>query len=78
MSVVLGAESSGPEDVLAGHAGFALASFKAGLARKCGQGVARDPLPEEPAHALVFGVKSKALRRRLARESVWVIPPAAA
>jgi len=78
MSVVLGAESSGPEAVLAGHSGFALASFTAGLARECHQGIARDPLPEEPAHALVFGPKTKAVRRRLARESVWVIPPPAA
>jgi hypothetical protein len=75
MSVVLAEDAKGPEGVLAGHPGFALASFKARLARQCGQGITRDPLPEEPAHALVFGPKTKATRRRLARESVWVIPP---
>jgi hypothetical protein len=75
MSVVLGAESKGPASVLADHAGFALASFTAGLARECQQGIARDPLPEEPAHALVFGHKTKSVRKRLAREAIWVVPP---
>lgn len=74
MSVVIAAESS-PEAVLAEHEGYALASFKAGLARECNQLVVRDPLPTEPAHALVVGAKSKGTRRRLAREASWVIPP---
>jgi hypothetical protein len=75
MSVVLGTESKGPESVLVDHPGFALASFKAGLARACQQGIARDPLPEEPAHALVFGHKTKGVRKRLAREATWIVPP---
>jgi hypothetical protein len=75
MSVVLGAESRGAESVLAGYPGFALASIKAGLARECQQGVARDPLPEEPAHAVVFGHKTKSVRKRLAREATWVVAP---
>jgi hypothetical protein len=75
MSVVLAAESRGPESVLAGHEGYALASFSAGLARECRQGIARDPLPEEPAHAVVFGRKTGSVRSRLAKGSVWVAPP---
>lgn len=65
----------GPEDIIRAHKDFALASITAGLARACRQGVARDPLPEEPAHALVFGKKTKAIRRKLASGSSWVIPP---
>lgn len=75
MSVVLAEESSDPQSVLAGHEGFALASFKAGLARECRLGIARDPLPEQPAHALVLGRKTKSVMRRLAKGSSWVIAP---
>jgi hypothetical protein len=75
MSVVLAAESNAPESVLAGHQGLALASFKVRVARECNQGVARDPLPNEPAHTLVFGTKTKSIRRRLAKEATWAVPP---
>ena len=75
MSVVQGSETSGPDSALSGHSGFALASFTAGLAKECGQSIVRDPLPEEPAHALVCGTKTKAIRRRLAREATWVVSP---
>lgn len=64
-----------PEAILAGHEGFALAAITAGRARECGQGVAREPLPDEPAHAVVFGEKSKRVRRKLAEEARWVVPP---
>jgi hypothetical protein len=66
MSVVIAAECAGPGSVLAGHEGFGLAPFKAGLARQCGLGVARDPTPEEPAHAVVIGRETKSISRRLA------------
>lgn len=75
MSVVLAAESAGPASVLAGHTGYALAAITAGLARACGQGIARDPRPDEPAHALIFGRKTDSIMRRLARGSTWVVPP---
>ncbi|MBE3134204.1 MAG: hypothetical protein IMZ55_12065 [Acidobacteria bacterium] len=79
MSVVLAhlleQRGAGPSDVLAGHAGFALASLTAGLARQCNQLVARDPLPDEPAHALVAGKKTGSVRRRFATECRWVVPP---
>ncbi len=44
MSVALNAECAGPEAVLAGHPGFALAAVKAGFVRECMQGITRDPL----------------------------------
>lgn len=65
----------GPEAALASHEGFALAAITAGLARECGLGVARQPLPENPAHAVVFGKKTPKTRRRLAKEARWVVPP---
>lgn len=64
-----------PDAVLACHTGYALASITAGLAREYQQGVARDPLPEDPAHAVVFGKKTRPVRRALALGSHWVIPP---
>lgn len=56
----------GPHDVLANCHGFALASITARLARDCSLGVARDPLPDEPSHTVVFGNKTYSVRNRLA------------
>jgi hypothetical protein len=65
------------QDALRGHDGFSLAMFTAGLARELGQGI--HPNPDEvsgPAHVLVFGDKpKKTVRQRLAKESVWRVPP---
>jgi hypothetical protein len=66
MSVLLAAEAGNPQNALVGHQGFALASITAALAREQGLGVARDPRPDEPAHAMVFGKKNKRISRRLA------------
>ena len=62
-------------DVLAHFEGFALASLTAGQGRECKQEVARNPLPDEPAHAFVLGKKTKLAKRCLARSAVWVISP---
>lgn len=64
-----------PVVVLSSHEGYGMAAIMAGFARACGQGVARDPVPEEPAHAVVFGPKPKSVRRQLAKEAAWVLPP---
>lgn len=81
MSVVLGddvrAAGRTSESALTGCAGFALASFTAGLARSTEQGIMRKPLPEEPAHAEVFGRKTNSVRRTLAKGCTWVIAPPA-
>jgi hypothetical protein len=63
------------ESVLIGHEGYALASITARFARSCGQAIVRDPLPEEEAHGLVCGKKTKSIRSRLAIAASWVIPP---
>ena len=79
MSVLLAVDllaSGGNSDTaLSGHAGFALASVTAGLCRECSQKVARDPTPKEPAHGVVVGNKTNSVRKRLAREARWVVPP---
>ena len=69
------ASGRSPHHFMTGHEGFALASITAGLARSKDQGVARDPQPNEPAHALVFGKKTASVSRALAKGSVWVIEP---
>jgi hypothetical protein len=79
LSVVLAeavvAAGRGALQILEGHDGFALAAITAGAARTCGLGVVRDPLPTEPAHALVVGPKTKAIQRRLAKAAIWIVPP---
>lgn len=79
MSVVLAEVLAGTgrssQDVLVGLQGFALAMITAGLARECHQGIAREPLEDEPAHGVVFGRKTRAVMRGLASAARWVIPP---
>ena len=75
MSVVLAKEHGNPEAVLEGHEGYSLASITACLARENCQGIARDPTQENPAHALVFGKKTEATSKKLARGAEWVVPP---
>ncbi len=81
MSVLLAEDvigsGRGPNDVLSNDYGFALASITARLTRDCSQGVARDPLPDEPSHAVVFGNKTDSVRKRLALGSQLVATPPA-
>lgn len=62
--------------VLAGHGGYSLTAITAGLARANGQGIIRKPRENDPAHAEVFGKKSKSVRKKLADGAEWVILPA--
>lgn len=79
MSVVLGDEvvaaGRDPTTLIADLDGFCLASVTAALARSLKQGIVRRPLPEEPAHAEVFGTKTEGVRRKFARAAIWVIGP---
>jgi hypothetical protein len=66
------------EDALAGRRGQSLCSIAAGLARELDQGVVYDTAPpNDPAHGLVLGKKTRAVANRLARTAAWVIPPEA-
>ena len=60
---------------LRGHDGYALVSLKAGSARQNNQAVCRDPLDSNPAHAIVYGKKTNAIKKQLARQSEWIISP---
>ena len=62
-------------DAVSGHSGFGLVGFTAGFTRKCEQGVARDPLPDDAAHAVVFGPKPKSVQRKLAKGAAWIVLP---
>lgn len=79
MSVVLGKEvlAAGRDasSIVAGFEGFGLVSFPAELARSKGQGVIRKPLEDEPAHAEVFGRKTRSVQRALAKGANWVYSP---
>jgi len=75
MSVFLASAVVDPGTVMIGHAEFGLAAITSGLARACGQIIVRDPLPEQPSHALVVGRKTNSVRTRLSRGANWVIPP---
>lgn len=80
MSVVLGDElkaaGRNAAEVLIGHSDFVLAAITAGVARSNQQQVARDPLPEEPAHGLVIGEKKKGKNdSKLAKAAKWIIAP---
>ena len=81
MSVVLGQEllnaGRAAESALGNHEGFGLVSFTAGLARTNRQGIMRKPLPDEPAHAEVFGKKTTGVKRAFAKNCDWIFPPPA-
>lgn len=80
MSVVLGDALSDMgrsyESAMGRHGDdFALVAFTAGVARENAQGVAREPVEDEPAHGVVFGNKTKRVKRNIAKNSFWIIPP---
>ena len=63
------------DPVRAREEAFALAEFPASVAFDKGQSIVRDPTPEEPAHVVLVGKKSKSVGRALAKASVWAWPP---
>jgi hypothetical protein len=63
-----------PLDLLRGHPTYSLVAITAAKARVQGQKVARDPVPEEPAHGVVFGKKRKCAST-LATDVEWIVPP---
>ena len=76
MSVVIAAESHGPEAALTGpHQDYGLAAISARLVHERGQIIVRAPTAEEPAHAYVVGDKRESTRKAFARQAVWVVRP---
>ena len=63
------------DDYLLNFPGFRLVCVSAGCVRHHGQAVCRDPLPDNPAHALVCGSKNnKQVRNGLRDCADWVVP----
>lgn len=52
-----------------------LASINADFVRSLGQIIIRDPTTEEPAHGIVYGNKSRSVRRKIREEAVWMVSP---
>ena len=75
MSGCLAGQTTTPQQLLAGHADFAVVAFTMAVARSKGLGVERDPLENDPDHVLIFGNKTDSTRRALATNSAWIIPP---
>jgi hypothetical protein len=49
-------------------------AITAGEARQLGQIVAKDPIPENPAHALICGHQTRSIRKQMAETARWVYP----
>ena len=67
-----------PEAVLFNYAQYSLIEFEAGVARNEGCIIVRDPLPENPSHALVCGSNAegrltKSQAKNISRYSRWII-----
>lgn len=68
------ASGRGLKDVLSTFPGYMIASFSAGFARTLGLSIARDPTPQEPAHAVVVGKKTKWVRNQFVLKSSLIDP----
>lgn len=67
-----------PEAVLSDYPQHSLVEFTAGVARKEGCIVVRDPLPDNPSHALVRGKNpeghlTKSQAKNIQQNSKWII-----
>ena len=79
MSVIIGSDvlaaGRAPDSILVGHVGYGLAAITVGLVESMGLVVERDPLDDEPAHAVVKGEKTRPMSRRMAKAARWVVLP---
>lgn len=75
MSACLAGQATSAEKLLAGHTDFAVVAFTMAVARARKLGVVRNPLESDPDHILIFGNKTDGVRRALAIECTWVVPP---
>ena len=68
-----------PADAVRNYPGYGLAAITAAHARSLNQKVARDPVPEEPAHGIVYGQKKHGcIGGKLRDGAVWVVVPSPA
>lgn len=65
-----------PEAAIAKYPDSGLAVITAGDARSLNQAVAPDPLPDEPAHGVVYGQKKRGgIGGKLRDFATWVVAP---
>jgi len=65
-----------PEDAIRNYPGYGLAAITAAHARSLNQAVAPDPLPDEPAHGVVYGQKKRgSIGGKLRDGALWVVRP---
>jgi hypothetical protein len=65
-----------PEDAIRNYPGYGLAAITAGHARSLNQKVARDALPNEPAHGVVYCQKKRGgIGGQLRDGATWVVSP---
>ena len=60
---------------LAGYDSFGLVTITAGNARAKDQAVCRDPLPDNSAHGLVVGKKTRSVENYFKSHCLWVVTP---
>ena len=65
-----------PADAIREYPGYGLAAITAAHARSLSQAVSSDPIPEEPAHGVVYGQKKRCgIAGKLRDGASWVIEP---
>jgi hypothetical protein len=74
MSVDIADETT-VQDTLKGYPEHLLVEFEVRLARQLNQGVVREPLPDNPAHAEVMGKKKKSVQKGFYTGCRWVVGP---
>ena len=73
---VMARDGRPPEDAIRGYADYGLAAITAAHARSLNHAVARDALPEEPAHGVVYGPKKRdRIGGKLRNGATWVVMP---
>jgi len=65
-----------PQDAIQTRPDCGLAAITAAHARSLNQAVAPDPIPEEPAHGVVYGQKKRGgIGGKLRDGAIWVVTP---
>ena len=73
---VMTRDGRAPEDAIRSHPRYGLAAITAAHARSLNQAVAADPLPDEPAHGVVYGQKKRGgIGGKLRDGAEWVVQP---
>ena len=76
---VMARDGRQPADAISSYSGYGLPAITAAHARSLNQAVAGDPLPDEPAHGVVYGQKKRGgIGAKLRDGAIWVVTPAQA